>query len=278
MILSDKGKRIKGRDDMTETLTGMIDQMSLIEILKLLHSGRMSGRLMMTNSYAKGELFVKEGEIVHCLTGSSLGETALAAMLGWIEGRFKFESGIDAPDVSIQTATVQLLKDSAQKIQDWQNIKKVVTSIHDIFALASGSAGGNVNLVANEWEILSQVNGSRTVGEIMEVTGKDEYSVAKVLFQLYSTGLLQKLDKPLNRTVATVEKGILETIEKNFTNIMGPMASIIIDEALEELDVTMDDFPQNKIAAFIEKISLDIKNEAQRLEFSQKMLDLIKNL
>ncbi|MBN2088024.1 DUF4388 domain-containing protein [candidate division KSB1 bacterium] len=263
---------------MTETLTGMIDQMSLIEILKLIHSGKMSGRLMMTNSYAKGELYVKEGEIMHCLTGSSLGETALAAMLGWIEGRFKFESGIDAPDISIDTPTTQLLKDSTQKIQDWQHIKKVVSSVHDIFVLASGTTGGNVNLAAQEWEILSQVNGSRTVGEIMELTGKDEYRVAKVLYQLSSTGLLKKLDKPLHPTTATVDKGILEAVEKNYTNIMGPMASIIMEEALEELDVTLDAFPQNKIAAFIEKISLDIKNEDQRLNFSQKMLELLKNL
>ncbi len=263
---------------MTETLTGMIDQMSLIEILKLIHSGKMSGRLMMTNSYGKGELFVKEGEIIHCLAGSSLGETALSTMLGWIEGRFKFESGIDAPDISIKTPTERLLVDSTQKIQDWQNIKKVVTSIHNIFALAGGTAGGKVNLEAREWEILSQVNGSRTVGEIMEITGKDEYSVAKVLFQLHSAGLVKKLDKPLNPATATVEKKILETVEQKLTNIIGPMASIIIDEAVDELGVTLDAFPQNKIAAFIERISLDIKNEEQRLNFSQMMLDLLKNL
>lgn len=263
---------------MTETLTGMIDQMSLIEILKLIHAGKMSGRLMMTNSYGKAELFVKEGEIIHCLAGASLGEPALSTMLGWIEGRFKFESGIDAPDISIKTPTERLLLDSTKKIQDWQNIKKVVTSINNIFALASGTTGGKVNLDACDWEILSQVNGSRTVGEIMEITGKDEYSVARVLFQLHTIGLVKKLDKPLNPTTSTVDKNILETIEKNLTNIIGPMAPIIIDEAADELGVSLDSFPMNKIAAFIEKIGQDIKIEEQRLHFSQTMLELLKNL
>ena len=119
---------------MAEILAGTIDQMSLLEILKFLNSGKMSGRLEVTNKYSLGDLYVKDGQIIHCDAGASTGESALATMLGWMEGKFKFEDGIKSPEESITKSTDQLFLDCAKKINEWQDIKKVVTSRDDIFS------------------------------------------------------------------------------------------------------------------------------------------------
>lgn len=262
---------------MAETLTGTIDQMSLLEILKLLNSGNMSGRLKMSNGFGQGELYVKAGQIVHCVTGGSMGESALTTMLGWIEGHFSFETNIDAPEESISAATDQLLLDNARKIKDWRDIKKVVSSMDIIFALSAGSSTGAVNLQADEWQILSQVNGNRTVGQIMETTGHDEFSVAKILFQLHSIGLLEKTDKPAKPASATIDEAFFSKIEQELTKVIGPMAVIIIDEAIDDLSETRSAFPNDKIAALVEKVSSEISDENKKLQFSQIMLESLKN-
>jgi len=262
---------------MAEALAGTIDQMSLLEILKLLNSGKMSGCLKITNSYGLGELYVKAGQIIHCVTGSNIGEAALATMLGWIEGKFSFEMDVSAPEQSIESSTEQLLLESARKIEDWQDIKKVISSTDIVFALSTKSATGAINLEPEEWQILSHVNGNRTVAEIIEQTGKDEYHVAKVLFHLVSIGLLEKTEKTASPLSATIDEKFFERVEKELTNVIGPIASIVIDEAVEDLGESRSAFPNTKIAALIEKVGVDIKDEDKKLQFSQIMLEALKS-
>ena len=262
---------------MAETLGGSIAEMSLLEILKLLVSGKMNGRLIVTNSIGKGEIYVKAGQLIHCVSGSSIGEIALTNMLGWIEGRFSFENDVVAPEESIKTATEQLLFDGARMIKDWQGIKKVISSMDLVFGLSAKGNTGAVNLQPDEWQILAQINGNRTITEIVEATGKDEFEVAKILFQLHSVGLLEKTEKSARPTYVTIDEKFFEKIEKEFTNVMGPMAPVIIDEAIDELGETRNAFPQDKIAALVEKISHEILEEEKKLQFSQIMLESLKN-
>lgn len=263
---------------MAETLAGTIDQMPLLEILKLLNSGKMSGRLKVTNSYGKGELYVNAGEITHCVTGSVIGESALSTMLCWIEGHFSFEAGIETPEVSIETPAERLLSESAQMIKNWQSIKAVVSSMDIVFALSSNSSSGAVNLQAEEWQILAQVNGTRSVGQIMEATGKDEFSIAKILFHLHSVGLLEKTDKTGIAASPAIDEAIFDKIENELTKAIGPMAEIIIDEAIEDLAETRNSFSNEKVAALVEKVSSEISDENKRLQFSQVMIELLKKL
>lgn len=263
---------------MAKTLAGTIDQMSLLEILKLLNSGKMSGCLKVTNSNGKGELYVKDGQIIHCVTGASIGESALNNMLGWIEGQFSFETDVEAPEQSINTSTEQLLLDSARKIEDWQSIKKVISSMDIVFGLSASSSTGAVNLQPDEWQVLAQVNGNRTVSQIVELTGKDEFSIAKILFQLHSVGLLEKIDNPKKSTPTKIDESFFKQIEAELTKVIGPMASIIIDEAIEDLGETRSAFPQDKIAALVEKVSSEITDEEKKMNFSKIMIEQLKSL
>ena len=263
---------------MAETLVGSIAEMSLLKILKFLNSEKMNGRLMVTNNYERGEIYVKSGQIIHSVAGSNIGESALYNMLGWIEGHFSFENDVQAPEKSIETSTEQLLLEGARMTEDWQSIKKVVSSMNIVFALSASSSTGAVNLQPDEWQILAQVNGNRTVAEIVEATGKDEFEVAKILFQLHSSGLLEKKDKPAKAVSAIIDEAFFNKIEEELTKVIGPMAMLIIEEAIEELGETRSAFPDDKIAALVEKISNEIDEENKKLLFSQIMIESLKKL
>lgn len=263
---------------MAQTLAGTIDQMSLLEILKLLYSGKMNGCLKVKNSFGMGELFVKTGNIIHCVAGSAIGEAALSTMLGWIEGSFSFENDTEAPEESIRTNTEELLIESARKIEDWQSIKKIVPSMEAIFALSTDISTNAVNLKSEEWQVLAHINGSRTVGDIVEATGTDEFGVAKMIFHLTSIGLLNQIEKAQSASSAVVDSAFFQKIEKEFIDVIGPLAPVIIEEIIEELGETRDSYPVDKIANLIEKISTEIKDEDKQLRFSQIMLDSLKNL
>lgn len=262
---------------MSETLSGTIDKMSLLEILKLLNSGKMTGCLKVTNSYGKGELYVKAGQIIHCVAGSSIGEAAVTTMLSWIEGSFSFQTDIDAPEETIKIPTQQLLLDNARKIEDWQKIKKVISSMDVTFRMSTSGSTSAINLQPDEWQVLAQINGERTVGDIIENTGKDEYTVARILFQLYTIGLLELTETKPQSSGAMVDEKFITNMEKELKKIIGPLAQIVLDEAIEEFRATRQSFPQDKIAVLIEKLCLDISDENKKVHFSQIMIDQLKN-
>ena len=261
---------------MAETLAGTIDQMSLLEILKLLNSGKMSGRLKVSNSFGNGELYVKAGRIIHCVAGAFIGETAITNMLSWIEGKFSFETGIAAPEESIKCSTEQLLLDNARKIEDWQSIKKVVSSMEIVFTLSTKSTTGTLKLQPEEWQILTLVNGNRTVADIVKLTDKDEFTIARILFNLESIGLLEKTDKPKKAVSAIINDDFFREIETELAKVIGPWASITVDESIKALGENRNAFPLDKIAAIVKKVTNEIDEEDEKLKFSQIMIDALK--
>jgi DNA-binding MarR family transcriptional regulator len=263
---------------MVETLAGTIDKTSLLEILKLLHSGMMTGRLQLGNNYHKGELFVNAGQIIHCVAGDVMGEAALSSIIGWIESNFSFESDIESPETSIQTPTPELLRECAEKLKDWQNIKKVFNSLEIILGLSQRSSTEKINLELEEWQTLAYVNGSRNITEIVELTGKDEFSIAKILHQLHSKGLVEKIDKPVKPAAAVINEAFFKKIEEELTKAIGPMATILIEEAIIDLGETRSAFPNEKIAVLVEKVSNEIADSNKMLQFSKTMIESLKNL
>ncbi|MBD3288509.1 DUF4388 domain-containing protein [candidate division KSB1 bacterium] len=267
-VLFDNMKEVA---KMAETLSGNISEMSLLQILKMLNSGKMSGCLAVTNSVTDGEIYVNNGEIVHCSAGSSVGEIALLNMLGWIEGRFRFETNSTTSQQTIEKDTQLLLQQSESKTSDWRKIKTVVHSMNMVPELAPGGNPSGVNLKPMEWEIITQINGVRTVSDIVDLTGNDEFEIAKTIYNLILSGLIQ--EKATHRTQTTnVTTSFFETLEQELIDAIGPMASIIIDEAIEKFGADRSVFPGSKVPALVEKVSLEIKDEAKRLNFSQNMI------
>lgn len=261
---------------MAQTFSGNISEMSLLEILKLLHSGKMNGVLRIKNQNHLGEIFLQNGQIVHCVTNSSQGEAAFQNLLGWVEGDFVFGSEAVASERTIHTATEDLLAAGAKMLDDLKSIRKLIPSTDVIFTLAPTSARENLNIRLEEWQILAQINGSRTVREIVEITGKDEYSVAKTLYNLFSQGLLDSIRQVEPVKSAMVPEDFFVKIETELTHAIGPMAPIIIEETLDEFHEHRDAFPVDRIAVLIEKVSGEISDENKKLRFYQSMIESLK--
>lgn len=256
---------------MAETLSGDISELSLLQILKMLNSGKMNGCLAVTNSVTDGEIFVKDGQIIHCTAGSATGEIALLNMLGWLDGRFRFENSAETLQTSIHKKTELLLREGEKKIKDWQQIKSIVRSMDMVFELVPGSDPSGVNLKPLEWEIISQINGARTVTDIVDLIDKDEFDVAQTIYNLAITGKIQERSSHRAHT-QRVSDNFFELMEQELVNAIGPMASIIIDESVEQMGGSRSDFPTSKIAALVERVSNEIKQEEKKLKFSQIMI------
>ena len=75
---------------MAEGLRGNLKQISLLDILRMLSSGRRTGRLDIKQAGKSGEIYLERGSIVHGLTGTQIGEKGVYTLMGWLEGDFVF--------------------------------------------------------------------------------------------------------------------------------------------------------------------------------------------
>lgn len=178
---------------MAEGLRGNLKQLSLLDILKMLSSGRRSGQLEITQAGKSGEIYLEIGNIVHAVTGTQIGEKGLYTLLGWMEGDFTFSPDVPAPERSIDTTSDQLLLEAARQAEQWDDIKGIISSTDAVFNISPSGSANTVSLKPLEWQVLTQINGERSVIEIGEILGLHEFEVAKIIYSLTTAGLLHEI-------------------------------------------------------------------------------------
>ncbi len=263
---------------MPEVLSGNLTHLPLLEILRLLSSERQTGRLSLSNGASKGEIFLREGNVVHAASGEQISEEAVYSLMGWLQGDFRFIPDVAAPEESLRTPMERLLVEGARRVQEWGEIKEIIPSTDVVFKLSPAGASGAVNLEAEEWQVLARVNAARTVAQIAQDLGEDEFAVAKVLHRLVSAGLLEVGEKPEAPVRPTVNGGFFHRLNSEFTEVMGPLGPVIIDDEIAALGEMRESFPRDKVAQLVERVSAEIQDAEKRSRFQGIMLQAIRNL
>ncbi len=77
--------------------------------------GRQTVRIGVENAGRSGDVFIREGQLVHAACGEVSGEDALYDMMAWQEGTFALEYDAPAPLQTITLPWAQLLIESARR-------------------------------------------------------------------------------------------------------------------------------------------------------------------
>ena len=123
-------------------------------------------------------------------------ETVVFELFSWREGNFSFtdEREDDTPiDSTIRVSTESLLMEGARRIDEWSRIADKVPSAFVVPSIAPLSVGAEppIDLRPNEWELLALVDGERTIREIAALLAMSEFDVAKAIYGMMSTGLVE---------------------------------------------------------------------------------------
>jgi predicted regulator of Ras-like GTPase activity (Roadblock/LC7/MglB family) len=71
----------------------------------------------------------------------------------------------------------------------------------------------------------------------------------------------------------TVDETFFAQMEHELTKVMGPVATLIIDDEIAALGATKDSLPRDRVTELVEKISAEITDEGKRASFQQTMLE-----
>jgi hypothetical protein len=181
-------------------IEGSLSEVGLPDVLQLLTLGGKTGTLHLREGDAEGSLHLRDGQVVHAHTGDLEGEEAAYALATWRSGRFSFEPGTRSPATTIERSNTALLMEAARRSDEWQLISEKIPSTAHVpeFVVPESAADseGQINLNTREWQLLSKIDGRRSVREIAAASGLSTFDAAKLLVGLVSTNLIRVKPPP----------------------------------------------------------------------------------
>jgi hypothetical protein len=115
---------------------------------------------------------------------------AVFDLLRWPEGEFAFvldEASVD--DVGAEVPVEELVAEGQRRLEAWPGIAEQVPAADAVVRL-NPVPPDEPTANAEEWILLAQVDGRRTVGELVTLSGRGEYAVVSALAALVGRGLL----------------------------------------------------------------------------------------
>jgi len=104
--------------DPCHSLIGNLNQFSAAEILQMSCLSQRSGRFTFKSSRGNSEIYLQQGSVRHAVFGSVEGESAVAEIFRWRQGRFYFEEGIISQEQTVNRPWAHLLIDNLQKLDE----------------------------------------------------------------------------------------------------------------------------------------------------------------
>jgi hypothetical protein len=261
---------------MPEAFSGNVSQFKVIDILRLLSSEGKTGILHLQRGKEKGEICVDKGVLYHAICKDGVGEEAIFAILTWTDGNFNFSPNITNEERTIEKDTPALLEEAMKQLDEWQVIQEIIPSQDLVFKLSSKRAPDEVRLKHDAWSVLSQIDGKKTVGDISDELKIGEHDTARILYKLFSSGLIEVAVELQRKEKKIASTAFFTFVEEKLTAIIGPVASVILEEEIMDMGEEKGTFPVDKVSLLVEKLSRDITDDAQRIAFQKTALDALK--
>lgn len=161
----------------------------LVKIQKRDKARRKLGQILVDEGYLEGS--VLEGFIADIVT------EALFEMLRWEDGELRFEADEESADVDLGLSLPVdvALADAEKRLEAWTRIREKIPSLDARFAM-SGTPGQkpmDIHLKPREWMLLCYLHGSRSVSELVELTGYSDFETARTLYGMYAGGLIERV-------------------------------------------------------------------------------------
>lgn len=126
-----------------------------------------------------------------------------------------------------------------------------------------------------EWLVLQQLDGVKNILEVSRGLGVE---IKKMMFTFYCL-----MEKNLIKLVESADEEYMEVehienMETELTKIVGPVAQIIIDDILLEMNMARSTIKRNMVFTFVEAVSNEITDESKQLEFQEIMLFIFKKV
>jgi hypothetical protein len=181
---------------------GPIEELSLFDLFQLLSLSQKTGTLLVRTDSGSAQIFFKGGLIIAIKKGEYIREKKAAqelifSILDSAKGHFSFHDS-DLPEGIAEDFRLKvdnLILEASRRIDELAKIKQSIPSNGTVLMLSpKASSADSLDLTTEDWEIISYVDGVRTIGDIIAIIG-NEYDTKRHFYGLMKAGLLTTVDE-----------------------------------------------------------------------------------
>ncbi|HEM48869.1 MAG TPA: hypothetical protein ENO27_01530 [Caldithrix sp.] len=155
--------------------------------------------------------------------------------------------------------------------------KKVEFNENAVFALSKSKSPSEVTLRSAEWAVITQIDGHKTVKDISNLLSMGNDEAIGLFHELIKKELieLQSMDE---EKMDYIPADFFNMLEAELTKVIGPVAPLILDDTIMEMDTTKDHCLPERIPELIEMLSEEIVDSEKKVKFQQIMLNQLKGM
>jgi hypothetical protein len=199
-------------------------------------------------------------------------EAILYNLLFWKKGRFEYkDTKLNLKGMIVtQLNPMKLILEASRRIDELSVLRECIPSDNLVFQMSGKvQSKEEIKLNANEWRILSLVDGTRSVRQIIKQSTYDEFAVYKIFFSMISSGLVEQkeevqLDDKIGEddysAILIIFNDIFQPIKKNIVDELGNRSYSLFEESKSSLkiefkEVFKDYHPYNHKSSNLQAIS-----------------------
>jgi hypothetical protein len=120
--------------------------------------------------------------------------------------------------------------------------------------------------------LFMELDGKKSLAVIAKKTGLKMSSLREAVKKL----LKIKLIEPVAEAISAVDADFMDTLKRELSLAIGPLAQILIEDAVNDLGQSWTRFPTRRAPELVESLSREIQREDKRAVFKQAMVRKIK--
>jgi hypothetical protein len=128
-----------------------------------------------------------------------------------------------------------------------------------------------ISLDADMIRLLIAIDENKSLYQVAEEVDMQATTLKSTLSKLLEQGLIE----PVKKDIAYLDHLFLEALRINLSKVIGPMAEILIEDVVEDMNLKASEIPANQAAELINNLSLEIPDEKDRIEFKKSMLAIL---
>ena len=117
---------------------------------------------------------------------------AIRRLFTWVEGFFRFEADMLAPDdrINVRLDLENIIIEGSRQLREWEQLNDEIPSL-DMALKFTDRPLKNVNLSVEEWRVVSYINPKNTMRQIAQTNKMNDHEVRRIVYGLLQAGLVE---------------------------------------------------------------------------------------
>jgi hypothetical protein len=177
----------------------------------------------------------------------------------WMEGEFEFSADeqVTDEDILVEMNVENVIMEGCRRIDEWELIFEQLGSLERVPHLAYSQRvedRGEMSLTAEEWRVIVHIDGRADINVVLRDCGLDRFHGAKVIYSLYSSGLISVSEpaiEGIGQGLSVAIRGPIDIYNEVFlntltdSNLVKQLRVEMIDEKEIEIPVVAGQMPSN---------------------------------